>query len=164
MLMNPFFLIMLAFIAVPIAEIYVLIEVGGRIGVLNTIGFVILTAVVGAALVRSQGLATLARVQNAINDPAGPGTVLIEGALILFAGALLLTPGFLTDGLGFFLLLPPSRAWLASGIAKRAVVMASAGMQGRPGFHPGPGATRQGSAQGGVIDGEYTRDPPNKQP
>ena len=170
--MNPFLLIMAAFIAIPIAEIYVLIEVGGMLGVWNTIAFVIFTAVVGAALVRSQGMATLGRIQQGLQSGAPPGALLIEGALILFAGALLLTPGFITDAVGFICLLPPTRTWMAAQIARRAVVHVAAaaqahaghGANGHPGRYPGGRTGQSGPGQStpnpGVIDGEYTREPP----
>ena len=91
---------------------YVLIKVGGEIGALNTIGLVVLTAVIGVALMRSQGLSTLSNMQNAMNQGKIPAMELAEGAVILLAGALLLTPGFITDTFGFLCLAPPVRRGL----------------------------------------------------
>ncbi|NKC15687.1 MAG: hypothetical protein GKR94_26865 [Gammaproteobacteria bacterium] len=144
---------MAAFIGVPVAEIYVLIKVGDEVGVLNTIGLVIITALIGAALVRSQGLATLSRIQAGLQQGQAPGLVLVEGALILFAGALLLTPGFITDAIGFFCLIPTTRRWLASLVAKYTIVKAT--QASRRGAGPTSNSSSHGS---GVIDGEFSRE------
>ena len=101
--MPVFPILLLLFLAVPVAEIYVLIEVGSALGAPMTIGLVILTAVVGAALMRVEGMATIARVQKEMRTGQLPATGIVEGALLLFSGALLLTPGFLTDAFGFIL-------------------------------------------------------------
>lgn len=105
-------LIALLLIGIPIIEIAVLIEVGGAIGVWNTVGLVILTAVAGTALLRYQGLATLARVQDSLAHDTFPAGALFDGACLLVAGALLLTPGFVTDTAGLLLFFPPFRALL----------------------------------------------------
>ncbi|NCF82513.1 MAG: FxsA family protein, partial [Proteobacteria bacterium] len=98
--MRVFFLLLLLFFTVPLVEIYVLLEVGGAIGVLPTIAMVVLTAVIGAGLIRAQGLATLGRVQQQLERGELPAVGIIEAALLLVAGALLLTPGFVTDTIG----------------------------------------------------------------
>ena len=98
------------FLGVPFAELYVLLQVGHAIGVLNTLGLLILVSIVGAWLAKREGVGVLRRMQAAINAGRVPGTELIDGFLILLAGALMLTPGFLTDILAILLLLPPVRA------------------------------------------------------
>lgn len=97
------------FLVVPLSEIAVFVLVGSRIGVLPTIGLVVLTAVVGSALLRHQGLGTLARVQEALREGRAPGRDLVHGVMILLAGFLLLTPGFITDTLGLLLFVPAIR-------------------------------------------------------
>lgn len=114
--------ILLAFIAVPLIEIALFIQVGGAIGLWPTLAIVILTALVGTVLLRWQGLNELDRLRAALagrGDPSGP---LLHGAMILFAGALLLTPGFFTDVVGFALLVPSVRMHLVALIRKRIVV------------------------------------------
>jgi UPF0716 protein FxsA len=97
-------------LAIPIAELWLIVTVASEIGVLNTIGALILISVLGAWLLKQQGLATWARLQSALARGEMPAKEVTDGALILFGGALLLTPGFITDVVGLILLLPPSRA------------------------------------------------------
>ena len=115
----PVLLILLALIAVPIAELYLLLAVGGQIGALPTIGLVIFTAILGASLLRLQGLATLARAQAALDARRLPAQELIEGLMLLVAGAFLLTPGFITDSIGFLLLIPGLRRLVAGLVLRR---------------------------------------------
>ena len=121
------------FVAIPIVEIALFIQVGGWIGVWPTIAIVFLTAVAGTALVRSQGLAVLRRLQASVaegGDPMGP---IAHGALILVAGVLLLTPGFFTDSVGLMLLVPPVRAAVIRWGAARVTMVGAARMRaGRP--------------------------------
>jgi len=144
-----FFWLLLLFFSVPLVEIYVLLEVGGIIGVLPTIVAVVLTAVIGAGLIRAQGLATLGRVQQQLDRGELPAVGIIEAALLLVAGALLLTPGFVTDTIGFLLLIPPLRRWaIESFLARRLTVVGGTG-----------GATGPGSAgRPRVIEGEFRRE------
>jgi UPF0716 protein FxsA len=102
-------LLAIVFIVVPLAELYVILQVGQAIGVLDTIGLLILISVVGAWLAKREGIGVLRRIQRSIEAGRVPGTELIDGFLILLAGALMLTPGFLTDILAILLLLPPVR-------------------------------------------------------
>ena len=97
------------FLIVPLIEIWLFITIGGQIGVWPTIGLVVLSAVVGAMLVRAQGARAWAELQGAITEFRDPGRPLAHGAMILLAGAMLMTPGFFTDTLGLLLLLPPVR-------------------------------------------------------
>lgn len=101
--------LLLLFIIVPVVELYILIEVGKKIGSLTTIGIIILTGILGAYLVKSQGFMILKKIQNDLNEGILPGNNLIQGAIILAGGILLLTPGFITDIIGFIFLIPASR-------------------------------------------------------
>ena len=112
----------LLFITIPILEIYLLISVGQMIGTLNTILVIILTAVVGTALLRQQGLSTLARVQDNMQQGQLPAVELIEGLILLVSGALLLTPGFFTDVIGFLCLIPVTRRAFATRLLSSFIV------------------------------------------
>jgi UPF0716 protein FxsA len=103
-------LLILLFIVVPIAELAVIIQVGGLIGVWPTIAILIADSVLGSVLMRSQGRVSWRRFNLAVQEGRPPAREVADGALIIFGGALLLTPGFLTDILGIALLLPPTRA------------------------------------------------------
>ena len=111
--------LILLFIGVPFAEIYVLLQVGHAIGVLNTLAVLVLVSVVGAWLAKREGLGVLRRLQAAVNAGRVPGTELIDGFLILLAAALMLTPGFLTDIVAILLLLPPVRAVVRHELRRR---------------------------------------------
>lgn len=115
-------LLFLVFLIVPLVEIYLLIEIGSVIGAPWTIFSVVFTAVVGAALVRAQGFATFTRFQSNLNNNELPAMELLEGLFLLIAGALLLTPGFFTDAIGFACLTPPLRRWLIKRFLKRFTV------------------------------------------
>ena len=103
-------LLFVIFVGVPFAEIYVLLQVGHAIGVLNTLGLLILVSMVGAWLAKQAGLGVLRRMQAAVRAGRVPGTELVDGFLVLLAGALMISPGFLTDIVAILLLLPPVRA------------------------------------------------------
>ncbi len=170
---------LLIFFLTPIVEMYLLIEVGGYIGAWPTIGLVMITAVIGVTLLRIQGLSTLTRGVGRLQGGEIPAREMIEGLLLAVAGALLLTPGFVTDGIGFVLLTPPLRAAIADRVLARVQVMDAtagiygAGMRGdftsRPGG-PAPGGPGSGGARpaGGALEGEFERldDPeePNSRP
>lgn len=113
-----FIKLMLVFIIVPIVEIYVLLSVGGLIGLAPTIGLVFLTGIAGAYLARSQGLNLMLKIQQELAAGRMPTEELIDGAMILSGGLLLLTPGFCTDLFGFLLLAPFSRAFLKRSLKK----------------------------------------------
>lgn len=127
--------LVLLFIVVPIVELYVLIQIGQAIGVLPTIALLIVDSVLGAMLMRSQGRAAWMRLQRALAEGRVPGREVIDGALVIFGGALLLTPGFLSDILGLILLLPPTRAVvrrvLVARFGGRLVASATAGASDR---------------------------------
>lgn len=101
--------LLILFVIVPVTELYILIEVGKRIGSLTTVGLIILTGIIGAYLVKGQGFMILKKIQNDLNDGIIPGDSLIQGAIILAGGIFLLTPGFVTDIIGFIFLIPVSR-------------------------------------------------------
>jgi UPF0716 protein FxsA len=103
-------LLLVILLAVPILELWLIVQVASEIGVLNTIGALIIISVVGAWLLKQQGLATWARLQAALARGEVPTKEVTDGALILFGGALLLTPGFISDIFGTLLLVPPTRA------------------------------------------------------
>ena len=166
----------LAFLVVPLVEIALFIQVGGWIGLWPTLAIVVLTAVAGTWLVRSQGRAALERLRGSLTGLRDPSEPLAHGAMILFSGALLLTPGFFTDAVGFALLIPAVRRALLREAARRVdvtrVVMGS---------RPGPGAQpdrddrprRAGpSGLGGrrpdgahdTVEGEWTEVAPEKRP
>ena len=107
---------------IPILEIAVFIMVGGQIGVALTLGMILLTAILGSILLRIQGFATLARIQEQSKNGVIPGKELVSGVMIMIAGVLLLTPGFVTDSIGFLLFFPPFRHFLWSTLASKVVV------------------------------------------
>jgi UPF0716 protein FxsA len=115
--MFPF--LALIFLAVPVIEIYILIQVGQVIGALWTIFFVVLTAVIGVQLLKRQGLSTLSRAQLKMNQGELPAQELIDGIALMMAGAFLLTPGFFTDAFGFLLLIPATRKMMMQSIITR---------------------------------------------
>ena len=120
--MSPFPMLLVLIIAIPLIEIYLLIQIGSLIGVLPTILLVVLTAVLGAALLRQQGLATLRRLRASLDRGELPAIEILEGVSLLVGGALLLTPGFFTDMIGFLLLLSASRRAIVIGIMSRATL------------------------------------------
>ncbi|MDV7141285.1 FxsA family protein [Tropicimonas sp. TH_r6] len=150
-------LLLLLFIAVPLIEIALFIQLGSVLGLAWTLLIVVLTALIGTWLVRQQGLAVLGKVQSSMNELNDPTEPLAHGAMILFSGALLLTPGFFTDTVGFLLLVPKVREAVFRWIRSRMVVQSSAGFhstQFRTGPHPG-----QKTGPRDVIDGEFTEIP-----
>lgn len=112
-------------LVIPVLEIAVFILIGGEIGVLATLGLILLTAILGSILLRVQGFATLARIRAHVDAGKLPGRDLGDGAMILAAGILLLTPGFVTDALGFALFVPAVRRAIWDFIATRAIVVTS---------------------------------------
>ena len=109
----------LAFTIIPVSEIYILIAIGGQIGILPSIGLVILTGIIGASLARSQGLQTLGRIRDSFQQGVVPREELLNALLIAIAGIVLLTPGFLTDAAGLFLLIPATRTLCREWLKRR---------------------------------------------
>lgn len=112
------FFLFLVFVVVPIVEIGLFLQVGSYIGVTATLALIILTAIAGTILVRSQGIDVIRKLQASANRGEMPVAALIQGLFVLIAGVLLLTPGFATDTLGFALLIPPVRELIAAKIWK----------------------------------------------
>lgn len=115
-------LILLVFIGVPLSEIAVFIELGERLGLWATLVLIISTAVIGTLILRHQGLQTLNNARESLARNEMPVKEAVDGIFLLIAGALLLTPGFLTDGVGAALLCPPVRRILQAWFRKRLVV------------------------------------------
>lgn len=155
----------LAFLAVPLIEIALFVQVGGLIGLWPTLAIVVLTAVLGTWLVRTQGRMAMGQLQRAFSELDDPTEPLAHGAMILVSGVLLLTPGFFTDAVGFALLMPPVRAAVFRYLRSR-VTVARFQMGGSAGFHPrGPGggqAGGRGDRPGDVIDGDFTEVEPRR--
>jgi len=140
----------IAFLAVPLIEIALFIQVGGAIGLFPTLLIVVATAVLGTFLVRTQGLQAMEQVKSSFNQMRDPSEALAHGAMIVFAGALLLTPGFFTDAVGFALLVPAFRLAVFHWVRARVKVTTVSG--------GGPQGQRHQGAD--VIDGEYSEVPP----
>jgi UPF0716 protein FxsA len=132
-------LLFLIFIVVPLAELYVIIQVGEWIGVLPTIALLLVDSILGAMLMRSQGRLAWRRFTEATSAGRPPAKEVIDGALVLLGGAFLLTPGFLTDILGVSLLLPPTRAVIRRILARRLLHRMTASLAG------GLGGSRSGA-------------------
>lgn len=142
--------LLIAFIAVPLIEIALFIQVGGAIGLWPTLAIVLITAVLGTWLVRTQGAMALGQLQRSFSDLQDPTEPLVHGAMILFSGALLLTPGFFTDAFGFALLVPAFRQAAYRTIRARVNVQSFGA--------PGAGQYQQPHSPhttSDVIDGEF---------
>ena len=134
-----------SFIVLPILEMYILIEVGSFIGALNTIGLVLLTALLGLILLRQQGFRTLLNARNKLLQAELPAEEIVTGIFLAIGGALLLTPGFVTDFIGFMCLLPFTRRLLMSQIATSF-------------FNVSGFSEQKEQKQGNWIEGEYKKD------
>lgn len=145
----------LLFVLIPVAEMFLLIEVGSHIGAIYTIGLVLLTAFIGVNLLRVQGLKTLFDAQRKMSSGALPFNEIGQGVLLAIAGALLLTPGFVTDTIGFSLLVPAVRRRLVTILSAR--FMASSYAQQHS--HTSANDPRQGPVTrgGDIIDAEYEK-------
>jgi len=153
-----------ALIVVPLVEIALFIQVGGLIGLVPTLAVIVMTALAGAALLRAQGLRTLRRAQHQLERSEMPVQSLFDGLCLFVAGLLLLTPGFLTDAIGFLLFVPAVRRALAvwtmarlrrhGGVRWEMRTHGPAGPGAGPGGRPGPAGPRPDEP--GVIDAEFT--------
>ena len=139
------------FLTVPLIEIYFLIQVGEVIGAWPTVLLVVITAVLGVWLLRWQGLSTLTRVQTSLEHGELPAQAMLEGMLLLVAGALLLTPGFVTDAIGFMILMPPLRHRMAGWLLQRGLLQA--GMQPRSSHRPSQSPHHEQR----TIEGEFEK-------
>lgn len=149
-------LILLAFLCIPIAEIAVFIKAGQIIGLGWTLAVVVLTAVIGTALLRRQGLRVLAQTQQKLDRGELPVGELFDGICLLVAGALLLTPGFITDFVGLALFIPPVRLLLGTFIMSRFLKSGSSRVWVNGEEVSTGGAGRGGSGKGTIIDADYT--------
>lgn len=155
--------IFIILIAIPIAEIWLLLRVGSLLGVIPTVGLVIFTAMLGVALLRKQSWVALSNAQEKMRNGQVPAKEIVDGLFLAVGGALLLTPGFITDALGFVCLLPFARqgliAWCVGPFVKR--MMANGSMHI---YQPGASSYQQTSTQRDTlyekdaIEGEYRRD------
>jgi UPF0716 protein FxsA len=149
-----FALVPFLLLAVPLAEIAVFVLIGGQIGVLATLGLVLVTAIAGAFLLRIQGFGVMQRIRQTMEANEIPGRDLVHGLMIMIAGILLMTPGFVTDALGFLLFVPAIRDMGWRFVRERIVVQTVHAR--RPGAGGGP-------ARGPTIDldeEDYSRDRP----
>ncbi|MCC5953475.1 MAG: FxsA family protein [Acidimicrobiia bacterium] len=130
-------LLLVAFVVVPLLELYVIVQVSHGLGVLPTLALLLLISVAGSLLVKREGVGLFRRFQAEVGQGRVPTDEIVEGVLVLGAGALLLTPGFVTDGVGFLLLLPPTRAGLrrlvVSRVQRRASTVVGAAQMGARG-------------------------------
>ena len=162
--------LVLLFIVVPIAELFVIIQVGEAIGVLPTIALLIADSILGSVLMKAQGRTAWRRFNAAVAEGRIPHREVLDGALVIFGGALLLTPGFISDILGALLLLPPTRALVRALVARRILprlVVSRFGVPAASAMGGGPGAgarrSRPGRARAadGDVEGTATEvDPP----
>lgn len=146
--------LLFAFVAVPIIEIALFIQVGGAIGTWPTLGIVVLTAILGTWLVRAQGRMAIGNLQRSFSELDDPTEPLAHGAMVLISGVLLLTPGFFTDAVGFALLVPAVRTAVFHYLRKRIRVQT---------FTMGSAQTGHPAANADTIDGEFVEiDPENR--
>jgi UPF0716 protein FxsA len=164
--------LVLLFVVVPIAELAVIIQVGQALGFWLTLALLIADSILGSVLMRSQGRAVWRRFNEALQAGRPPAREVLDGVLVIFGGALLLTPGFISDFLGLFLLLPPTRAIVRGVLARRLThrIVASMTMPrgpspfGGPG-RPGPGDTRVPPRRDYDVEGNAVDvDSPDPQP
>lgn len=155
----PAILLFLLFVVGPILELVVIIQVGQAIGAWLTVGLLVALSLVGAALVRREGLRAWWRFNESLQAGRVPTTEVADGALVLLGGALLVTPGFLTDALGLALLVPPSRALIRGVLRRRGRFLLIGGVTGaRPGTGARPSAgARRGSGGPGAAGARGAR-------
>ena len=146
------------FIGVPLIEIYLFIQVGGLIGALPTVLLVIVTALVGVSLLRMQGFSTMAKFQHEVSSGQLPANTMLEGVALIFGGALLLTPGFLTDAIGFLCLIPFTRQTIIAWAIKNMSVTSSFSGGFGPGFNNQQHQQRPPRPHDpNVIEGEFKK-------
>jgi UPF0716 protein FxsA len=157
-------LLLILFIVVPIVELYVIIQIGGAIGVLPTLALLLADAVLGSLLLRHQGRGAWRRFNAALTERRFPGREVADGLMIAVGGTLLLTPGFVTDIAGLLLLIPPTRAiarrLLRGFVARRFLVVGMEGSRGTPPRHDSTGRAYDFDATAEEIDPDDTQLPP----
>lgn len=149
MVITLFRILFTLFILIPLLEIYLLIKVGGIIGAIPTVFMVVFTAVLGVLLLRHQGLYTLGKVQSALARGELPTAAMLEGVVLIISGALLLTPGFFTDAIGFLGLIPPLRRKLVLAVLERGIITS---------IHQRPGPKGPDGQGPRTIEGDYRRE------
>lgn len=148
--MNPFKILLLFFLTVPIIEMVLLLKIGAIIGVVPTVILVVTSAMFGATLLRNQGLSTFKRLRDTLSRQEIPTREIIEGPLLLLGGALLLTPGFITDVMGFYLLIPSTRKRFVEYLIDKHFSIAQ--------LQAGASVQHSNSHKGTTIDGEFKRE------
>lgn len=154
----------LLFAVMPIVEIALLVNVGEQIGGWNTVAIVIATAIAGAHLVRREGLQTLFQAQTKMQSGQLPGQQMAEGLLLVVAGVLLVTPGFITDILGFLFALPVTRPLIAKAVMKQFSVKVQTSAQQQSHFYYSSQQHQQPNQHGDVFEGEFERKDDNQRP
>ena len=156
--------LLVLFIAVPIVEMFLLLQMGQWFGSVPAVAIVVISGVIGAWLTKTQGLRVIGRFQAAMGQGRLPAAEVLEGVMILVAGALLLTPGFLTDAAGYLLLIPPVRAWagrrLRDYLMRQLRVASPGGAQTATGAGGGadPARASRIKTSGPVVDAEIVDD------
>lgn len=147
--MRAFPILLALFIGLPLVEIYLFIKLGGFIGAFTTVLLIIATALLGVSLLRTQGFNTMAKFQQQVASGQLPADTMLEGVALLIGGALLLTPGFLTDSLGLMCLIPVTRRTLIAWLLKN-MTLSTVGFNNH--------SQRQTPHDPDVIEGEYKND------
>jgi len=155
--MRGFLPLLLLFVFVPLAELYLLIEVGGVLGGFTTIGLCLFTAALGAWLVRTQGFQTLNRAQTNMSEGRVPALEMFEGAFIVVAGVLLLVPGLITDLIGFACLVPPLRRLFITRFLSRTGVSSVVSTVSADNSNDGAEGSRSPRGNPSVIDADFER-------
>ncbi|MGB5456177.1 MAG: FxsA family protein [Gammaproteobacteria bacterium] len=145
------------FIVIPLVELYLIIEVGGVIGAFWTVLLVVMTAVIGVSLLKLQGLNTLNRARESMERGSMPAMEMMEGMVLAIGGALLITPGFITDTLGFMCLIPVTRRAMIRYLVSRSVVNVQ-GFHAHSARQSGSSYHDQQQRHGRTIEGEFHRD------
>lgn len=155
--------VLLILLAAAFIELTVLVAVGNAIGVLATLGLLILASLAGAVLLRHEGIRTLVAFNEALRTRRPPHREVIDGMLLAAAGVLIVLPGFVSDVLGLLLLLPPTRALVRRRLLRSAEQRTSAGFT--PGRPAAPGPVADGTVvEGTVVEGEIVDEPPTRHP
>lgn len=158
---GVFALLMLAFLVVPIVELYLFVQVSDMVGFGSALFWIVAVSIIGAWLVKREGMGALRRANEKVNRGEIPADEMMNGILIVGAGALMLTPGFLTDTVGLLMLFPPTRALLRASLRKRftAGPIVVGGLRGSP-FSGGFTGDPFGNRPGDVMDADSWEDPP----
>jgi UPF0716 protein FxsA len=148
----PLLLLIAVFIIVPLAELYVILQVGEAIGAVWTILLLAADSVLGSVLLRTQGRSVWGRFNSALAEGRMPHREVVDGVLVVFGGAFLITPGFLTDIVGLLLLIPPTRALIRRVVVRRLGKRLAVGVVGAPGRRPPADGGRDFDVEGTATD------------